>query len=556
MREELRAVLERTTENEIVEFKEAKNKYDTDKLGNYFSALSNEANLNQVDCGWLVFGIKEDKKNSRTEIVGTNISDDQINRYKLNISEHSTMNLTFMNVYRETIDGKDLLLFQIPPAHKGYPTSWKGHNYARAGESLTALSPEKRKRIESQSVSEDWSAQTIEDATIDDLSVEALKVARELYIKKNPEKETEIKDWDDKTFLNKAKITIRGKITNAAILLLGKSESEHFISPAVAKISWILKDRDNIENDYEHFSCPFLLNIAKVYAKVRNLKYRYMQEGTLFPEEVIQFDPYIIREALNNCIAHQDYSLGGKINFVESEESTLTFSNVGNFIPESVEDVVKADAPESRYRNPFLSQAMVNLNMIDTIGSGIRKMFIIQKNKYFPLPDYSFKNNSVKVVISGKVLNIDYARKLAQIPDMILDDIILLDKVQKHKPLSGEEIKDLRAKKLVEGRKPNFYISAKVAGRTDQMTDYVRMRGFKDVHYKKMILEFIDKKGSATKQDIEKLILDLLPEILDEKQRQNKLRNLVYAMSKKDKTIINLGTVRNAKWIKSSSKIE
>jgi ATP-dependent DNA helicase RecG len=88
------------------------------------------------------------------------------------------------------------------------------------------------------------------------------------------------------------------------------------------------------------------------------------------------------------------------------------------------------------------------------------------------------------------------------------------------------------------------------------MTDYVRMRGFKDVHYKKMILEFIDKKGSATKQDIEKLILDLLPEILDEKQRQNKLRNLVYAMSKKDKTIINLGTVRNAKWIKSSSKIE
>lgn len=32
-------------EYETVEFKEAKSNYDTDKIGRYFSALSNEANL-------------------------------------------------------------------------------------------------------------------------------------------------------------------------------------------------------------------------------------------------------------------------------------------------------------------------------------------------------------------------------------------------------------------------------------------------------------------------------------------------------------------------------
>ena len=50
-------------ENEIVEFKEAKSNYDFTKLGKYFSALSNEANLKGKPFGWLVFGI-EDKKHA------------------------------------------------------------------------------------------------------------------------------------------------------------------------------------------------------------------------------------------------------------------------------------------------------------------------------------------------------------------------------------------------------------------------------------------------------------------------------------------------------------
>src|SRR5690606_37123018 len=189
--------------------------------------------------------------------------------------------------------------------------------------------------------------------------------ARIQFAEKNPSLIEELNQWNDLTFLNKSKICINGKITNTAVLLLGKSESEHFLSPGTAKISWILKDRDGVEKDYEHFSSPLFLNVQKVYSKIRNIKYRYLQEGSLFPDEVNQFEPYTIREALNNCIAHQDYTLGGKINVVEREDGILTFSNSGDFIPQSVEQVIEADAPESRYRNPFLANAMVNLNMID-----------------------------------------------------------------------------------------------------------------------------------------------------------------------------------------------
>jgi ATP-dependent DNA helicase RecG len=135
-------------------------------------------------------------------------------------------------------------------------------------------------------------------------------------------------------------------------------------------------------------------------------------------------------------------------------------------MPQTIENVIIGDTPELNYRNDFLVNAMVNLNMIDTIGNVIKRMFVIQKNKYFPLPKYDFSNNKVKVTFFGKVLDINYTRKLAQVPDLSLAEIILLDKIQKEKELADFEIKTLRKKSLIEGRKPNIYISASIAAQT------------------------------------------------------------------------------------------
>ena len=296
------------TENEVVEFKEAKNQMDKDKLGQYFSALANEANLKNQNQAWFVMGIKNDKN-----IVGTSISDSQINEYKAEMPRHTSPRCSFLNVFRILKQGKNVLLFEIPPAPQGQPLAWKGHRYGRDGESLGALSDIEYDLIKSQTRLQDWSAKIIDAASIEDLSDEAIQLARIQYKEKNPKQKSDIDSWSDELFLDKAKITIKGKITNTAILLLGKPESEHFISPAVAQITWILKNKENVEKDYEHFSNPLLLVVEQVSSKIRNLKYRYIKSGTLFPDEVDQYDPYIIREALHNCIAHQDYTLGGKV---------------------------------------------------------------------------------------------------------------------------------------------------------------------------------------------------------------------------------------------------
>ena len=168
----------------------------------------------------------------------------------------------------------------------------------------------------------------------------------------------------------------------------------------------------------------------QIRQKIRNLTYRYMTGESIFPKEILQYDPYIIREALNNCIAHQDYSKAGRITVQEHEDDYLIFCNCGDFIPGSIENVLKAEYSASNYRNPFLATAMVNLNMIDTVGSGILKMFLSQKKRCFPLPDYDFSNHEVRMKLYGKILDIGYTKRLLN-EDLSISEVLELDKRQK-----------------------------------------------------------------------------------------------------------------------------
>jgi len=526
-------------ESECIEFKN--NNDNPETIGEYISALSNSATLMGIIKAYLIYGVND----KTLEMVGTKFYPKEAKKGNGELESwlHQLLNKNVeFKIHEIECEGLHFAVFEIDAA-KNKPISFSGKEYIRIGSSKRNLKdyPEKERILWSKfssALTEDWSIGICEEATLNDLSDEAILKAKEAYVTKNPKHAEDVMAWDDKTFLNKAKITINGQITRAAIILLGKPESEHYLTPAVAKISWILKDRDNISKDYEHFSCPFILSVEELYGKIRNLKYRYLTDGTLFPEEVDSYDPYIIREALNNCIAHQDYTLGGKINVVENEDSKLIFTNSGSFIPKSVENVIASDAPESQYRNRFLANAMVNLNMIDTIGSGIVRMFNIQRRKYFPLPEYSFDNNQVKVVIEGKVLDMNYARKLVQMPELSLEEIILLDKVQKGNTLNEEEVKQLRYKNLIEGKRPNLYISSKVAKETGQKDDYMKKRGIDDGYCKKMILDYLKKFKTGKRADFEKLLLDKLPDILDIEQKKNKVKNNLQSL-RKDGSIVN-----------------
>ena len=374
-------------ESEWLEFKH--DYYEPQLIGEYLSALANSACISGKNVGYLVFGIND----STHEVVGTQF--DPITAKKGNqnlllwLSLGLQPNVGFEYEIVEHPDGT-VVIFKVNAAWDR-PVRFYGTAYIRVGSSKTQLSnhPEKERIIWTRRT--DWSGLICERVSFDDLDLVAIRKAREQFIIKHPGQASECAQWDNTTFLNKAKLAIHGDLTNAALLLLGKPESATLLSPAVAKISWILKDAQNRELDYEHFGPPFILNVDKVLNRIRNLTLRTLPSGTLFPQEISQYDPWVIREALHNCIAHQDYGLRGRIEIVETPENVI-LTNVGSFLPGDVRTVIQQDAPLEIYRNPFLAEAMVNLNMIDTQGGGIKRMFQAQIRRYFPLPDYDLSN--------------------------------------------------------------------------------------------------------------------------------------------------------------------
>lgn len=531
-------------ETEIVEFKEAKDSYDFKKLGKYFSALSNEANLKGQPYAWLVFGI-ENKKHA---IVGSKFRPNRkdLDSLKSEIAEKITNRITFIEIYEIELPEGRVVMFQIPAAPKGFPIAFDGHYYGRDDEELGPLNLEELERMRAQANTDDWSAAIIKDATLEDLDEKAIELARANYKNKFPDKATDVDSWSNEVFLNKAKITIKGKITRSAIILLGKEESEHFINPAEAKIRWVLKDNLGNDKDYLIVSCPLLLAVDKIYAKIRNLKYRYLKIDSLFPEETDQYEPYAIREALNNCIAHQDYTLHGRINVIEQDDQ-LIFTNLGAFIPGTVEKVVKDDAPEEYYRNRFLATAMFNLKMVDTAGGGIKRIFQFQRSRFFPMPDYDLSGKKVRVTIIGKVLDIEFAKVLSQNPNLTLDEIIMLDKVQKKQKLSKHEIQYLLNKKLIEGRRPNYFISLHIAQKAGQKAEYTKNRAFDNIYYQDLVERAIKQHRFMERKDIDELLWTKLPEWMSDKQRKIKINNILAALRIKGK-IKNEGSDIKSKW--------
>ena len=524
-------------EDEVVEFKKAENNFDFDDLGKYFSALSNEANLRDKGFAWLVFGVHDKMR----EILGTSYKNSMksLQKLKQDLSQHTTDNNTFRDIYELKIEGKRVLMFQIPAAPRGIPMAWQGHFYARRGESLAALDMNKYEEIRRQMVNEDWSKQIADSATIADLDEKAIMKAREGYKEHYPNQKKEVDSWSDEVFLNKAKITIEGKITHAAILLLGKPESLHFINH-IGEIVWRLAGKDNVG---QVFTIPFLLTTTEVMHKIRNYPFKLFPKNSFLPGEGMKYDSEVILEALHNSIAHQDYLENQRIIVIE-RENELEFRNCGGFFDGTYEDYITGERIPRKYRNQFLAQAMANIKMIDTEGFGIHKMFVSQKERWLPMPDYDKSDNdNVVLTLPGNVIDENYSLMLLENTNIDLTTAVLLDKVQKGKPISENAVKMLRKEKLIEGRKPHLYVSKYIAKATDKQVEYTLKKGFNDAECQEWIIKALNDHKVLSRKQINELLWNKLPIDFTEDQKMAKIKNLLYKMHKNN--TIDLDENRN-----------
>lgn len=534
-----------TWENEVVEFKEADDNYSTSEIGKYFSALANEANLRGHEKAWLVFGV-----NNKTRAITTSdyrIEPERLQGTKKQIADGTEPSITFRNIHElHTPDVGRVVLFEIPAAPRGMPIAWNGHYYARAGESLGSLGLDKLDEIRSQTIATDWSAHLLPEANMSYLDIQALQEARKNFSKKHEQSfaVNEVMSWSDEVFLERVKLMRHGLLTRAAILLLGQESFSTLLTPHPAQMTWKL---DAEEKAYQHFSTPFFLNTTRLYQKIRNIQIRILPQDQLIPIELSKYDQKIVLEALHNCIAHQDYNRNGRI-IVTEKVDRLVFENEGGFFEGDPLDYLQGEKTPRRYRNPCLAEAMSLFNMIDTMGYGIHRMYKGQASRYFPLPDYDMSEGCiVKMTIHGRVVDEAYSRLLIKKTDLSLLDILALDRVQKNLPLGDDEIQRLRRSGLIEGRKPNLHVSASVAAATDNKAAYIRTRAQDDAHYAKLIMDYLQTFGQASRHEINTLLKKHLSDALNDYQKGRKIGNLLTKLRRAGR-IYNAGSDKKPTW--------
>lgn len=522
-------LLATTAECEWVEYK---HNDDPHAIGEYISALANAAALDAQPYGYMVWGIE----NGTRDVLGTRF------RPKETINRGQPLALWLSQYLRPKVDfrfeqftyrGQPVVVMCVPAA-TGSPVSFHEKEYIRLESAKVELAKhaDKEARLWARlNTRTDWSAELVPGVGEASLDAEALRVGRQQYIEKHPHLADHAAEWDTATFLSKLKLSRGGHLTRAALLLFGKDEAAQHL-PLPPQVTWMLKDADGTSRDYHHFGLPLLLVPDALFARVRNLTVRYLRPGTLIPTEVPQYDAWVIREALHNAIAHQDYALSGRINVVEKPEE-LVFSNVGSFLPTDVASLLVTDRSPELYRNPCLAQAMVSLKMIDTVGSGIRRMFQEQRRRFFPMPDYLIDRGAqrVEVRIAGRILDERYTHALMQQTDLSLMDVFLLDRVQKGLPLKAEELRALKQRKLVEGRAPKVHISEKIAAALGEEARYLRDKGFQEAFYVMWVLKRL-RLGACKRADLESVLLEQLPALLSAEQKRNKVKNLLAKMSR------------------------
>ena len=515
------------------EFKNLKNSFCGDEKNDvisYVSAISN------MEGGFLVLGVHD----KTLEIVGTDTYNYDRQKAILRLTERcANLSSEGLDIDEYITDDtkKKVWVIHIPKHLPKRPVYAHDKAWQRIEDSLVELTTERMNAIldEPLVTDTDWSAVIVPNATIDDLDELAVAKAKVMFKKvHNRIPAEEVNAWSVEDFLSNAGVMIDGGLTRAAIILLGKPVSVFKLRPAVVRVTWSLRDERGDVVDYEHFTAPFILTVDQILAKVHNLTMREMPGGTLFPDVMQQYDDYSMREVLHNCIAHQDYTLQERINLVENP-GFLYYANGGSFIPGSLQKALATHGPQRHYRNECLCNAMVNFNMIDIVGRGIRKIFNEQWKRHFPMPDYEIDaaNKEVAVRLYGNAINEKYTTLLKENKELSLDDCILLDAVQKGHQINEIDAQNLLNRGLVEGEYPDITISLSIARQTKQLPEYTKVKGLERNKIKQMALQFIQNAGDdgAKKNSILDYLKDVLPQRNSQEQNLRLLGNILSEMN-------------------------
>jgi len=489
-----------TKEGERLEFKEAKNRYDFEKLVRYCAALANEGG------GRLILGVT-DKWPRR--VVGTLAFLDM---------EHTKAALIERLRLRIDVDVAQhpsgrVLIFEVPPRPIGMPVGYKGAYWMRGGEDLVAMTPDRLKHIFAEG-SLDFSAEVCPGAALSDLDPAAIKRFRDMWRRKSGN--DALNHLADPQLLIDAELVTNTGITYAALVLLGTPEG---LGKHLAQAEVVLEYRSGEASlphqQREEYRQGFFLFDDPLW-KTINLRndVQHYQDG-LFVWDIRTFNEMVVREAILNAISHRDYRLAGSV-FVRQFPRMIEIVSPGGFPPGiTPENILWRQSP----RNRRIAEVFSRCGLVERSGQGANRMFeeCIKESK--PRPDFTGTDeHQVSLTLRGDVQDPYFLRFLEQVGKETLAsfstrDLLILDWVHRDEavpPEFRERLRLLRERGIVEttgrGRGTRHILSRRLYTFMGQKGLYTRKRGLDRETNKALLLQHVETFGRARIKEFEEAL--------------------------------------------------
>lgn len=156
-----------------------------------------------------------------------------------------------------------------------------------------------------------------------------------------------------------------------------------------------------------------------------------------YPEEAI-------REALLNALVHRDYGFSGSI-IINVNDSKMEFISLGGLLPGLSTDDIRIGV--SQPRNKKLAEVFHRLRLIESYGTGIRRIFKLYENCSIQ-PSIEVTSNAFKIVLPNMNANVavsDNVPEVTEKPSAAITQQMktVLDYLTEYGEMTDEDLQEL-----------------------------------------------------------------------------------------------------------------
>lgn len=511
-------------EGERLEFKEAKTNFHFDKLVEYCAALANEGG------GKVPLGVTD----ARPRTVAGSTAFSGPGRTVSGIMERLRIRVVASELAHP--NGR-VLVFEVAARPVGTPIAAGGRHLARSGDTLRVMTQEELREIMDE-LGVDFSAQVEPNATIADLDPATIELFRASWKKRS--QNTALDALTPTQLLEDAELIIDGKITRAALILLGTKAA---LGRYLAQAEVIFEYR-NSESSISHqqrieFRQGFLSFLDTIWSTI-NLRNEVVQyQDGLFRRDVPVMNETVVREAILNAVTHRDYRLPGSI-FVKQFPRKLEITSPGGF-PSGItlDNLLRKQSP----RNRRIAETCARCGLVERSGQGVDRMFEESLKEGKAKPDFSGTDNfDVRLALSGDIQNPQFLRFLEmagaeQQMSFTVEDLLVLDALQSEAAVPSDSKLSLDrlldrgiVERIGKGRGVRFVLSRRFYSFLGKPGSYTRRRGLDRDTHKELLLKHIKRaKGEGAKlQDMHDVLKELsraqIQTLLRELRAEGKIR--------------------------------